>query len=33
MNTPIEKWKQDELVQSRVLGEALRCDQTTIATR
>lgn len=33
MNTPVEKWKQDELVQSRVLGEALHCSQPTIATR
>jgi hypothetical protein len=33
MNTPIHKWKPDELVQSRVLGEAWRCTQPTIATR
>ena len=33
MKTPIDKWKQDDLVQSRVLGEALRCHQPTIATR
>jgi hypothetical protein len=33
MKTPVAKWKQDELVQSRVLGEALRCAQPTIATR
>jgi hypothetical protein len=33
MKTPVDKWKQDELVQSRVLGEALRCTQPTIATR
>ena len=35
MNSAIEKWKQDQLVQSRVLGEALRCSQraSTIATR
>ena len=33
MNTPIHKWKPDELVQSRVLGEAWRCHQPTIATR
>jgi len=35
MNSAIEKWKQDQLVQSRVLGEAWRCRQSasTIATR
>ena len=37
MNSPIEKWKRDELVQSRVLGEAWRCRQSAptiaIATR
>ena len=33
MNTPIHKWKPDDLVQSRVLGEAWRCHQPTIATR
>src|SRR5258706_5228564 len=33
INTPIHKWKPDELVQSRVLGEALRCHQPAIATR
>jgi hypothetical protein len=33
MNTPVEEWKQDQLVQSRVLGEAWRCLQPTIATR
>jgi hypothetical protein len=33
MNTPVDKWKPDELVQSRVLGEAWRCHQPTIATR
>lgn len=35
MNSAIEKWKLDQLVQSRVLGEAWRCRQpaSTIATR
>ena len=33
MNTPIDRWKQDDLVQSRVLGEAWSCRQPTIATR
>jgi hypothetical protein len=35
MNSAIEKWKQDQLIQSRVLGEAWRCRQpaSTIATR
>jgi len=33
INPQIDKWKQDDLVQSRVLGEALRCHQPTIATR
>ena len=33
MNTSIHKWKPDELVQTRVLGEAWRCLQPTIATR
>jgi hypothetical protein len=33
MNTPIDRWKQDDLVQSRVLGEAWSCHQPTIATR
>ena len=33
MNPQIDKWKQDDLVQSRVLGEALHCHQPTIATR
>jgi hypothetical protein len=33
MNPQIDKWKQDDLVQSRVLGEALRCHQPTLATR
>lgn len=29
----IDKWKPDALVQTRVLGEALRCHQPTLATR
>jgi hypothetical protein len=35
MNSTIEKWKQDQLFQSRVLGEAWRCSQpaSTIAIR
>jgi hypothetical protein len=35
INPRIDKWKQDDLVlvQSRVLGEALRCHQPTLATR
>ena len=33
INPRIDKWKQDDLVQSRVLGEALRCHQPAIATR
>ena len=33
INPQIDKWKQDDLVQSRVLGEALRCHQPTLATR
>ena len=34
INPQIDKWKQDDLVlvQSRVLGEALRCHQPTLAT-
>jgi hypothetical protein len=33
MKTPVDRWKQDQLVQSRVLGEAWSCHQPTIATR
>jgi hypothetical protein len=32
MNSAIEKWKQDQLVQSRVLGEAWRCRQPALTT-
>lgn len=33
INPQIDKWKPDDLVQSRALGEALRCHQPTVATR
>jgi hypothetical protein len=32
MNSTIEKWKRDQLVQSRVLGEAWRCRQPALRT-
>jgi hypothetical protein len=32
MNSAIEKWKRDQLVQSRVLGEAWRCRQPASTT-
>jgi hypothetical protein len=32
MNSAIEKWKQDQLVQSRVLGEAWHCRQPDLTT-
>ena len=33
INPRIDKWKPDDLVQSRALGEALRCHQPTLAIR